>query len=260
MPSRPPRLRKQRNSRPTATRIDAAQLLVFDAMESEDPEQIADLMSRALELDPACTDARLLALELYGGPLASQFEMLKEITDQAAQRLGSDFFREHTGHFWLIPETRSYMRARFQLALSYAALGEESDAVRELEGLLTLCPGDNLGARYPLVGHYFALWRFEEASSRLESMADDALASAAWARVLERFLLGTEQEAREVLHLARSANPHVERYLAGGIPLPSQPPDSWMWGSVEEAMMTAFHLGEAYRRNPEVMVWLRGQK
>jgi hypothetical protein len=60
-----------------------------------------------------------------------------------------------------------------------------------------------------------------------------------------------------MLQLARAWNQRVERFLAAREPLPWDTPDSWTHGSEEEAIMVARDLGEAYRRHPEAVVWLR---
>ena len=189
--------------------------------------------------------------------MAERVPLLESITSQAAARLGPTLFRAEAGHFWHIHETRSYMRARYQLALAYVDAGNEAAAAKEFSGLLTLCPDDNLGARYPLVGLYLALGRITEAGALLDRHEHELSGPLCWARVLERYLVGGAEAAKPMLKLARSWNRRVERFLAAREPLPWDTPDSWTHGSEEEAIVVARDLGEAFRRHPEAVVWLR---
>lgn len=256
--------KKSRPARPTkrstADNIALAQELVYQSLDTEDPVAAEALLFRAIELDPECTEARLLLLERWGGRMAERVPLLESITNQAAARLGPTLFRKEKGHFWHIYETRPYMRARYQLALAYVDAGDEAAAAKQFRELLTLCPGDNLGARYPLVGLYLALGRLTEASALLDRHEHELSAPMCWARVLERFLVGDAEAATPMLQLARGWNPRVERFLAAREPLPWDIPDSWTQGSEEEAVMAARDLGEAYRRHPEAVVWLRGER
>ena len=253
-----------KKSRPTRTLKNAtnaaiarAQDLVYQSLDTEDPEAAEALLSQALELDPECTEAQLILLEGWGGPMAARVPLLEAITAQAAARLGPTLFRTEAGHFWHIHETRPYMRASYQLALAYTDAGDEAAAAKEYRELLRLCPDDNLGARYPLVGLYLALGQLKEASTLLDQHEHELSGPMCWARVLEQYLVGGANAAMPMLQLARAWNQRVERFLAAREPLPWDIPDSWTHGSEEEAIMVARDLGEAYRRHPEAVVWLR---
>ena len=62
--------------------------------------------------------------------------------------VGRRVFVEDAGDFWLIFETRPYMRARAALAATLWRLGRREEAVEHQRELLRLNPRDNQGLRY----------------------------------------------------------------------------------------------------------------
>jgi len=57
--------------------------------------------------------------------------------------LSGDAFKKFAGHFWGLPETRPYMRARAALAEALQRAGRIEAAVAEMAGVLELNPNDN---------------------------------------------------------------------------------------------------------------------
>ena len=55
------------------------------------------------------------------------------------------FDKECMGDFWLILETRHYMRARHQYVTLLSQCRMIKKAITECEEMLKLCEGDNLG-------------------------------------------------------------------------------------------------------------------
>jgi hypothetical protein len=255
----PPRRKPPRHRAPTEDAIHRAEDLVWQAIEHFGEPEGIELLEQAVALDPACTDARLLLIEIDQPPLAERVPMLAKVTRDAAARLGPAYFKENAGHFWGLLETRPYMRARMQYAVALAESGREPKAIEEHLGLLHLCPGDNLGVRCGLLGLLLALDRFDDAERLIEQYADDIGATIAWGRVLLLFLRDDRESAASLLRLARGANRHVEPHLAARIKLPKESPESWSPGSEDEARMVARDLGEAWRRHPEAVIWLREQ-
>jgi hypothetical protein len=63
---------------------------------------------------------------------------------------GDEIFEEGKGHFWLLHETRPYMRARFTLVEALLKVNTTSAVTAVLDHLLSmlqLCRGDNMGVR-----------------------------------------------------------------------------------------------------------------
>ena len=64
--------------------------------------------------------------------------------------------KENIGSFWLIAETRPYMRVKFAYANLLKECGMLSTAISEYEDMMRLCKNDNLGVRHSLMYLYAA--------------------------------------------------------------------------------------------------------
>jgi tetratricopeptide (TPR) repeat protein len=231
-----------------------AQDLYYDAMETGD----MDLIFKALELDPANTDCLLQVLAAFDDTDPEGILFAQQIVKVAADRLGPELFEECKGVFWGLLETRPYMRARSELAQRLVKMRMLDEAIVEHEGMLELCPNDNLGIRYGLIGLYLQKDRIKDAARLLIKFADERQYSAvmAWAYVLERFLNGKLDAATKALAVARKQNGHVEAYLKGHRKLPKNPAGSYSPGSREEAQMCAELQKPAWDAHPEAVKWL----
>jgi hypothetical protein len=67
---------------------------------------------------------------------------------------------------------------------------------------------------------------------------------------------GDSPAARERLRAALRANRHVAKYLTGKSKEPETLPESYAFGSAEEAMLCAHDLGPAWRATPGADSWL----
>ena len=172
--------------------------------------------------------------------------------------LGPDFFRQNRGRFWLILDTRPYMRALADLSRAYQHAGCHSEAIEILQRLLDLNPSDNQGIRYPLVVTLLATQRMEEARQLLDKYREGS-AIMSWARVLERCASGDLRGAKLRLKRARESNAYVESYLTGRKKLPTRKPDYYCPGAESEAEVCALEFQNASRRYPEWLQWLRQQ-
>lgn len=234
-----------------------AQDMFYDAMETGD----FDLILKALEIDPGNVDCLQQMLAIYDTTDPEGVDAARQVVKLAEKRLGKQMFEECKGHFWGMLETRPYMRARCDLALRLVALGRIDEAIKEHEGMLELCPGDNLGMRYGLLGLYLREKRVEDAGRLLKEFEDERPYSAmmAWGYVLERFLNGTLDEAVEALEVARDVNGYAEAYLKGHRKLPNKPAGYYSPGSREEAQICAEMQKAAWDANPDAIDWLTAQ-
>jgi tetratricopeptide (TPR) repeat protein len=234
-----------------------AQNLAYDAMEAETTKKALQLARQALELDPDCVDARLVAAELTCRSEKEYLAQVQAAVEAGERTLGAEFFRENKGHFWGILETRPYMRARHQFAQLLAASGRLADAAAHFEALLELNPNDNQGVRDELLCLYL-LGRELEAGERLLSRyREEGSAVFLWGRVLHAFLSGREKTAQLELKQARKGNRYVEDFLTGEKPLPRQLPEMYGFGDESEAVYCAFLQMPAWLVHPEAIAWLQ---
>jgi tetratricopeptide (TPR) repeat protein len=235
---------------------DEAQQIAFDAMEAKSETEARKLAKRALRLDTDCVDALVVMTELDAHIQRERIEGLQKAVVAGERSLGEKFIHENKGHFWLLIETRPYMRAMAQLAEALSGEGISLDAIKIYEKMLELNPNDNQGVRDPLLGLYIAIGDLKGAGRLLKKYKKEATAYFEWARVLERFLAGDRDGASKVLKVARKANRHVEFYLTQKRPLPKELPETYSPGSEEEAVLVLSYLSGALVAQQEACFWL----
>ena len=229
-----------------------AQDLTYDALETDNPDEALRLVHEALELDPDCTDAQRLMVALLPASTENRLHLMREVVENAERALGASFIEENTGHFWGMVSTRPYMRAKQHLGELLAETGDLPGAMTTFESMLKLNPGDNQGVRLSLLGLYLATSQGQAADqliSRYES-EEQLDACFAWARVLERWLCGTMDEARTALARARKINRFSEPYLSGSRVLPRRAPEYYRPGDDSEAQVCAARLSGAVHSHP----------
>jgi len=235
---------------------DEAQQLAFDAMEAETEAKARKLAKRALKLDPDCVDALLVMVRLDARTPREHLEALQKVVAAGERSLGARYIAENQGHFWMLLETRPYMRALANLAEALRGQGIRLDAIKIYERMLRLNPNDNQGARDPLLGLYLETGNLSEARRILSRYKQDGSANFAWARVLERLLAGNRKGAAIALAKARMANRHLELFLTMQRPLPKEPPEMYSPGSEEEAVLCLSYLSGAWAEHKEAASWL----
>jgi tetratricopeptide (TPR) repeat protein len=239
------------------TDAERAVALVDQAFEARGRRQV-QLAREALKLDPDCVDALLLLADRAGDAELS-LPLFQRATEAGARQLGPDLFEQDAGHFWGILETRPYMRARQQLALTLMELGRYDEAAGHLRELLRLNPGDNQGNRYLLVHALMEenhLDELEELLNRSEYKDED---SAEWAfsRALLAFRKDAESpEAQTQLEHAMRINPHVVPLLIGRAPLPAGLPPSYSPGGEDEAVLYVDQAAPEWQETDGAIDWL----
>ena len=131
------------------TPLAQAQEVVDKAFGQPDPKKRAKLAKQALDLSPDCADAYTLLAE-QAKSRNERADLYEQAVAAAERALGPETFQEGVGHFWLLLETRPYMRAREALAHTLWTLGRREEAANHLREMLRLNPGDNQGVRYTL--------------------------------------------------------------------------------------------------------------
>ena len=238
-----------------------AQDLTYDALETEDLGEALRLIHEAMELDPDCTDAQRLMVALLPTSVENRLHPMREVVEKAERAMSEGFVQKNTGHFWGMVSTRPYMRAKQHLGELLAETGDLVGAIATFEQMLKLNPKDNQGMRSPLLGLYLATNQ-PEAAGHLMSLYEGEErfdTCFAWARVLERWLSGKTNDAKDALARARKINRFCEPYLAGSRKLPRQAPEYYRPGDDSEAQVCATQLSVAVESHPAFREWLRAQ-
>ena len=234
-----------------------AEALLAQAYRAKDRQRCAELANEALAAWPDCADAYVVLAEQ--APRRKEALGLYEKGVAAGERaIGAEGFRRNVGHFWLALETRPYMRARLGLAHVLWTLGRRDEAVRHLQDLLRLNPGDNQGVRYTLAGFLLFLDRDDELDQLLAQYPDEASAAWAYTRALLAFRRqGDVIESRRLLKAARKSNKHVPAYLLGQKFPPSRQPSYYRPGDVSEALEYIGSFMAGWKSTPGAAAWLR---
>jgi len=153
------------------------------------------------------------------------------------------------------------MRARFGLARCLEEQGRTDDAIGHYQELLRLNPDDNQGVRDVLLPVLLIAGRDAEAGALLSRYGDDAGALWQYTGALLAFRQeGDSPAARDRVCAALRANRHVAKYLTGKSKEPETLPESYAFGSAEEAMLCAHDLGPAWRATPGAVRWLNDSR
>ena len=122
---------------------------------------------KAAELEPDNLDAAAMVIELSCTSSEKLSEKYKNLIDETEDKLKEQgyFEDDNIGEFWLIFETRPYMRLLEKYASHFVQCGQMRLAISVYEKMLKLCINDNLGVRYTLMHLYTYL---EDEQSALE--------------------------------------------------------------------------------------------
>ena len=219
----------------------------------------AGLARKALAVSPDCADAYNILAEMEARSIQEKSAFYRQGVEAGERALGTAFFEENKGHFWGMIETRPYMRARQGLAECLRQLGKEEEAIKHYEALLELNSNDNQGIRDLLLACYLKRGDDPGAARLYEEYADDASASFVWTKVLVEFRRSGPLAASRGLPAAFKENPHVPKFLCGRKKMPRYLPEMYGWGDESEAIVYTANFAEAWRVNPDALVWLKSQ-
>lgn len=232
-----------------------AQQLVYAAWEAEDTEQRVHYAREALELDPNCVDAYLVLANDASKSRGDVLQFLKSAVEAGERVLGENLAQDQ-GHFWHLPETRPYMRARYSYAETLWELGKRDEAIEHFLAVLELNPDDNQGVRYMLVSHHIEMGDVNEAAALLDRFEDH---SALWlfSQALIAYIQhGDCTSSRGIKKKAIAANTHVIGFLTSQQHLPSELPDYYGLGDESEAVVYAWYNRKLWRQVEGAMDWL----
>jgi tetratricopeptide (TPR) repeat protein len=237
-----------------------AQEIMYDAWNETNPAKRIALAHEALSISPQCADAYVLLAQEEADTVKRALELYKQGMEAGVRALGAKYFRENTGHFWGLLETRPYMRARQGLAETLWRLKRYEESVEQYRELLHLNPGDNQGNRYALLDLLIQIERYEEARTVLKQYGDEWSAVWLYSRALLEFQKrGASAAAKKALQQAVEENPFVPAYLMGQKRVPNRRVDYYGWGDESEAVYYASEHLNHWRRIPGAVDWLRAE-
>lgn len=147
------------------------------------------------------------------------------------------------------------MRAKAELARVYGQVGRVLDGIAEYEHILELCPNDNMGIRYTLLGRYLRAGELHRARKLLQEYEEESTVFL-YGRMFLEVMEEEFAKAKRTLKKAIQENRHVYETLAGLSQKELVSEGFYSPGDESEAAMAMECLEEAFVCNPGVMFWL----
>jgi tetratricopeptide (TPR) repeat protein len=242
--------------RASAKQRQQAEDLVYDAWEASG-ERRAVLAREALALWPDCADAYVLLAQATASNLEHARELLEQGVAAGERALGPSTFTNRVGEFWLIFETRPYMRARAAFAATLWRLGRREEAIDHQRELLALNPRDNQGLRYRQANWLLELGEHDELEALFAAHAGENAPGFIYTKALAAFArCGDTPAARALVAQARELNPHIPDYLSGRKTPPEQRPAYTVFGEETEAIDYAAGTRGLWASVPGALDWL----
>ncbi|WP_339864750.1 hypothetical protein [Paremcibacter congregatus] len=235
-----------------------AQELMYQAWEADKKRDRIALARQALEISELCADAYVLLAEEAAKGIVEEKNWYELAVDAGRKALGEELFEDGEGDFWLILETRPYMRARAGLAQCLWSLGEREEAIRHVKDMLRLNPGDNQGMRYLLKSWLFALNDLTGVSEILVEYEEDCFADWCYSKALLTFRQSGAKSsgAIKALKHAVEINPFVPDFLLGTKPMPKNLPPHYSIGSKDEAVLYVLQNSDNWSASKGALPWL----
>jgi len=238
------------------TPLDRAQQLAYQAFGEPDARSRVQLAGQALSVCPDCADACVILAEATRN-VEEAMEWYRKGVEAGERAIGKEAFKELRGKFWLVIQTRPYMRARLGLAHCLWELGHREESLRHLQEMLDLNPKDNQGVRFLLAARLLQLERHEELRTLREQYRDESDPFWAYCEALLVFRAeGDTPDSRRLAKRALKLNKYASEYLLDR-PLPDEKPRYSSRGSREEAIFIAAELLPAWRNTPGAVTWIR---
>ena len=238
------------------TALQQAQELIYDAFDASGKRRVA-LARQALELCSDCIDAYVLLAEEAAASIEKAKDLYAQGVKAGERVIGPEMFKNESGYFWGILETRPYMRARAGLAQCLWMLGNRQEAIEHYRDMLRLNPNDNQGIRYILANCLLAEGQEKELENLLEQYGDDIAATWSYTRALLLYRQeGPSNRAKKALQTAKDCNRFVPLYLLQKKRLPRHLPDYVGIGDEPEAVAYAAEALEIWLKTPGALDWL----
>lgn len=190
---------------------------VFDYLEmaekARSKKQKQEYLAKAQALEPNNADVLVAKATIETKGPFEYLEALDGIIKKSGEELKKKkYFKDFTGKFWGVSETRPYMRALYERMLTYLELEMMGAAAKECGEMLRLCERDNLGVRYKLM-HIYAYLENETAALELYKKYDENSVQMILPLSVLYYKLHDLQKAEEYLTKAQELNSGVKTVI-----------------------------------------------
>lgn len=237
---------------------EQAQDLIFEAAELSDEEGYV-LAIKALQMDPDCIEAYeyLGSLEPIPHTAIIYYKYGIEIGKQIYAKT---HFREGIGNFWMIHETRPFMRCMQAYGDCLVNMGRFQEAVSVYEEMIRLNPNDNQGVRDQLLLYLIRNNDFNKFRKYDKLYKDDPGAFASFNRALFAFKTqGSSTISNELLKKAVESN----KYVIPGLLKKSIPDELVQYygtGDKNEAIYYCYFAHKIWHETTGAIDWIKKTK
>ena len=234
---------------------EQAQDLIFEAVELPDDDGY-QLALKALQMDSDCIEAYE-----YLGSLEPIFETAilyyKNGIETAKRIYAKTHFKDGIGNFWMIHETRPFMRCMQAYADCLKHMGRFHDAISVYEEMIRLNPNDNQGVRDQLLLYLIRINDYKKFIKYDKLYKDDLGAFSSYNRALFAFkTLGSSSRSNEILQKAAASNNYViPRLLMKTIS--DDFPEVYGMGDENEATYYCFFAHQIWHETKGAIDWIR---
>ena len=237
--------------------------LLFKAYEAKNKFEALCLANKSLEINPNNTDATNFVIAYEKEPNI-RLQKYKENLEKCKKILDKDnmFTKENIGDFWLIIETRPYMRTKHNCILTLIELEKYKDAANECEEMLKLCKNDNMGIRSILIGIYIFIEEYEKAEKLYKKFNEPQLFILLPSSIMY-YKQGEYDKATKVIKKIKKENEYCIDYITGKIKLSDKQIEKiknenrYALGTIEEVYMAVKNLEYLTSTVPEYIDWCK---
>ena len=219
---------------------DQAYDLFDQAMEQENAQEAKKLLQQAIELNPDLLDAKTELVSLqYDDPIDRIHQWTNLLNEEKEKLKANGYFEEENqGEFWMIFETRPYMRTLYTLARQYLDMHSYTMAIGILQDLIELDENDHLGARFDLAGCYMMMEDAEDLDHLIDLYDASENVAMLFFEAITAYRVGNYHQARKYILELDDKIPEFENFVSGDLEEDDIDLQSGMYqpGTIEEVM------------------------
>ena len=187
------------------------------AEEADNQKKALKYAKQALKLEPDNIDAQTAVAVNSASTVEATVEKLKAVYTSATEQIKEQglLVDDNIGHFWLITETRPYMRLLDTYADTLYNCGKMKLAAKILAEMIRLCESDNLGARYTLMHIYCHLEDEKSAQELAKKFPDDDSVQMLLPLSMLYYRLDDLKKAASYLRKIKSTNEDAVDFFTG---------------------------------------------
>lgn len=241
--------------------VTKAKDLIYEASSSTSRHDRVAKANQALSLWGDCADAYIVLANDVAVSMSQKTTLCKQAVEAAERALGGvDKMSTYKkfGSFFERLSTRSYIRAKIELAHCYVSSGNLDKAIGTLEDVLAFQPEDRENSRYFLASLLAKTKRYERLDNLVNKGTYSAECSTYWVytRLLLHVVRGDENNSNSLKRAAVSRNHHVPVFLMNQH-LSAPKTRIFEEGSEEEAYAYAYDFQKVWEEQECSISWLR---